>query len=382
MSLCPQALAEKVGAFIFCQKGYKAMKKSTKIISLLLTLIMALSTSVCAYTADEMAQSVTQWLEKNISVEEAAAENKIDSYLDWTVFATARNGNAGYAEAYRSYIGSAVSANCDSFYLSDYARVALAVMSVGLNPKDIGRVNLLEKITATDFKAEVYTGGLFYALIALDAADYSPEAQQEILGVILEAQRDDGGFNSYVAVDPEAYWTVSGDPDSTGMALQALGAFKDSPEVAAAITKAVDFAKANQLDDGGYGSYGVSAESTAQLLMGLCVVGVDPLGTDFTKGENNMLTSLSAFINEDGGARCWDGSSNIMTSYQLLMAVEACERFVGNEEGLYELSVLDGIRHDISSSWIGTAVPAIADFIITIVEFFFNLLGLELYAQP
>lgn len=116
--------------------------------------------------------------------------------------------------------------------------------------------------------------------------------------------------------------------------------------------------------------------------MGLCAVGIDPLGADFTKGTNNMLTALSSFINEDGGARCWDGSSNIMTSYQLLMGVEAYERFAENEEGLYELSVLDEIKHEINNSWVGINLPFIAAFAVMVVEFFFNLFGLELYVQP
>ena len=358
------------------------MKKSVKIISLLLSLVMVFGISVSAYSAEEMSESVTAWLEKNITVEEAAKESKIDSYLDWTVFATARSGCESYAQAYRDYIGSAVSANSASFYLSDYARISLAVMSVGLNPKDIGGVNLLDAIVNTDYSAEVYTGGLFYALIALDAADYAEEAQQKILDVILASQREDGGFNSYVKADPTAYWTVSGDPDSTGMALQALAAYSETDKVKSAIEKAVAFAKAAQLDDSGYGSWGTSAESTAQILMGLCAVGIDPLGADFTKGANNMLTSLSSFINADGGARCWDGSSNIMTSYQLLMAVEAYERFTENEEGLYELSVLDEIKNEISTSWVGINLPFIATFVITVIEFFFDLFGLELYVQP
>lgn len=358
------------------------MKKSTKLISLILAIAMLFGITASAYSAEEMADSVTAWLQKNITVEEAAKESKIDSYLDWTVFATARYGCDSYAESYKNYIGDAVSKNFDSLYLSDYARIALAVMSVGLNPKDIGGKNLLEAIAQTDYSAEVYTGGLFYALIALDAAGYAEDAQQSILEVILSAQREDGGFNSNVKADPSAYWTVSGDPDSTGMALQALAVYADDSNVQAAIKKAVGFAKANQLDDSGYGAWGVSAESTAQIMLGLCAVGIDPVGADFTKGKNNMLTSLSSFINEDGGARCWDGSSNIMTSYQLLMAVDAYERFCENDEGIYELSVLDNVIHEISTSALGTAVPVIANVIIAIVEFFFNLLGLELYVQP
>lgn len=356
------------------------MKKSLKVISLLLSVVMLFGITASAYSADEMASSVTAWLEKNITVEEAAENNQIDSYLDWTVFATARYGCDSYVDDYKNYIGNAVSENFDSLYLSDYARISLAAMSAGLNPKNIGGKNLLEAIAQTDFSQEAYTGGLFYALIALNAADYAEDAQKELLDIILDSQRDDGGFNSSVKADPDSYWTVSGDPDSTGMALQALAVFSSDSKVQTAIDKAVKYAKANQLDDGGYGAWGVSAESTAQIMIGLCAVGIDPLGADFTKGKNNMLTSLSSFINDDGGARCWDGSSNIMTSYQLLMAVNAYDRFVENDEDIYTLSLLDNIKHEISTSV--SAVPFLASVIISIIEFLFNLLNLELYVQP
>ena len=231
------------------------MKKSLKIISLLLSVVMLFGITASAYSADEMSSSVTAWLEKNITVEEAAKENLIDSYLDWTVFATARYGCDSYADDYKNYIGNAVSENFDTLYLNDYARISLAAMSVGLNPKDIGGKNLLEAIVQTDFSAEAYTGGLFYALIVLNAADYGEDAQKELLDIILDSQRDDGGFNSSVKADPNSYWAVSGDPDSTGMALQALAAFASDSEVKAAIDKAVKYAKNNQLSDGGYGFY-------------------------------------------------------------------------------------------------------------------------------
>lgn len=86
--------------------------KFTRILSIILVLIMLFGINAFAADTGKMKTSLESWLAKNITV--AQAEEKIDSYLDWTVFATARNGNTAYHAAYKSYIGNAVDKNKDS----------------------------------------------------------------------------------------------------------------------------------------------------------------------------------------------------------------------------------------------------------------------------
>lgn len=355
------------------------MKKSSKILALVLALVLIFSVTVSAYSPKEMSESVSEWLVKNVTVNPESTE--IDSNIDWTVFATLRCGENHYKSSYKAYINAAVSENSDTLYLSDFARISLAAMSAGLNPKKIGGHNLIDAIAKTDLKNEAYTGSIAYAIIALRSAyNAAPEKQEELLKILLASQRADGGFNAYLAPDPAAYWTLGGETDSTGIALQALGLFAERNEVKTAIGKAVTFLKTQQMADGSFGAWGsASAESTAMVLAGLCAVGIDPVGAEFSKGECTVITALSSFINQDGGARCWDGSSNTMTGYQLLCGVNAYKRAANGELGIYQLSLLDAAKHSIKNSFVGKLLPEVANLACNATEYFFTLLKIESY---
>ena len=68
-----------------------------------------------------------------------------------------------------------------------------------------------------------------------------------------------------------------------------------------------------------------------------------------------MLDALLTFVNPDGGMRAWDGSSNSLTTYQSLSALEAYARFVENGTAFYDLS--DLTREPESSETASTAEP-------------------------
>lgn len=53
-----------------------------------------------------------------------------------------------------------------------------------------------------------------------------------------------------------------------------------------------------------------------------------------------MIDALLTFVNPDGGMRAWDGSSNSLTTYQSLSALEAYARFVEKGTALYDFSDL------------------------------------------
>lgn len=351
--------------------------KFTRILSIFLVLIMLFGVSASGADTEKMTDFLSSWLKKNITVSQA--EGSIDSYLDWTVFAMARNGYTDYNDAYKAYIGNAVSKNWESLYLNDYARISLAVMSVGMDTSDIGGKNLIEAIEKTDYKDESYTGSIAYALVALDAAKSDNEAARNSLKEILIAsQREDGGFNSYLAADESAYWTVSGETDSTGITLQALAPYKNENDVKAVIDKAISFIRNEQMDDGGFGSWGTgSAESTSMILCGLCAVGEDP--DCYIKNSKSIIDSLPAYINEDGGARCWDGSSNIMTSYQVLMGLSSYERYKENKVGLYDMSCLSPHCNSIEHSAFFERFPLLGRILCKIVAVFCNIFGIKYY---
>ena len=160
--------------------------------------------------------------------------------------------------------------------------------------------------------------GYIWGLIALDSCFYAvPEeafyTREELLLNILNRQNADGG------------WSLSGDRsdvDMTAMALQALAPYKNSEQVYSyqnkklypdgktvekkgytCIEEALCFLSEEQQEDGGYASEGIpNSESTAQVLLALCALGMDPLKEkDFIKNGNTVLEGILKYRNADGG---------------------------------------------------------------------------------
>lgn len=352
-------------------------KKLIRILCVVLCMTMIFSVSTSAYSADEMITKLTKWLTDNIDVSQAG--ERIDSDLDWTVFALARNGNTDYNDAYRAYIGNAVKNNWENLYLNDYARISLTVMSIGMDATDIGGKNLIDAIEKADFSKESFTGTVAYALIALDAAKSdNGNVKNKIKNILCSAQREDGGYNSYLAADEASYWTASGETDSTGIALQALAPYADEEEIKSIISSATDFIKNEQMDDGGFGAWGSgSAESTSMIIAGLCAIGENP--ENYVRNGKTPVEALTAYINEDGGGKCWDGSSNVMTSYQMLIGLSSYYRLKENKVGVYDMSCLSPFCNSIEHNAFFEKYPVLGKIVCKIVSVLYFIIGKDYY---
>lgn len=351
-----------------------------KIIAVLLAAVMLISCTVqaSAYTPEEMQRSLRSWMILNVAVPETDEQS---SNVDWTVMALSRGGVFNKNEDYKTYVARAVAANANSLYLSDSARFVLAAGAVGLDVRDIGGIDLIKKIEVADLTQEAYTASIAFALMALDSNGFGTDAdRQELVDILLDAQRNDGGFNTYLDADDSQSWTVDGEIDATGMTLQALAPYKDDTDCADAIDDALNFIKGSKLNTAGYAAYGSeSAESTSQVLIALCCLGINPLSAEYMSGENDILEALSAFVNQDGGGRCWNGSSNVMTSYQIYMAVTAYERYSDGEAGIYDMSCLEILRTQMMYSDFGQALPKITSFSWSVIKFFCGLFRINYF---
>lgn len=287
--------------------------------------------------AKEVASKIATWQVKNATITPGSTD--LDGEVDWSVFACARAGYSGY-DNYLAYIDGAVSANYDNLYLTDAARIALAVDAKKGNAKSVGGHNLIDVITSTDLKDEVFTAGVSYALLALDAKNYGKQStKNEIIQILISAQRNDGGFNYLLKADPGNIYSLDGDVDSTAMVLQALAPYAADAAVAAVISPAVAFVNAGQKGTGGFGgAWGDSPDTTAQALTALSVLGIDPMGTEYVKNGKTILDAVKAYQNEDGGIKGYDGASNTMSSYQMLYALGAYVRFAEGRSSLFDFS--------------------------------------------
>ena len=98
-----------------------------------------------------------------------------------------------------------------------------------------------------------------------------------------------------------------------------------------------------QFDDGsfGYTAWGSkSGESTAQVILALCALGIDPTDARFVKNGKTPVDALKTYISENGGAWYLDYQSgkpveNALSTYQVLMGLEAYDRFVSGAPSIY-----------------------------------------------
>ena len=237
------------------------------------------------------------------------------SVADWYAIAMARCGISEdyetYLAALKTYVESAYaeSGGLSANKATEWHRVALAVTALGGDAAAFG--------TKPD--------GTTIDLIP-EGARYTRET---IIEAIVSAQGEDGGFS----LTGDAL-----DADITAMALQALAPYADGQ--AEVIDRALEALSGVQCADGGFASWGAeNAESTAQVVMALCALGIDPAADErFCKEGGSAVTALMGFRVEDGSFAHVGGTSDAMASEQGLQALEALRRFYAGEKRFFDMT--------------------------------------------
>lgn len=92
--------------------------------------------------------------------------------------------------------------------------------------------------------------------------------------------------------------------DAGGISIVALSNYSD---IGTLITDYITWISTSQLDSGGvvtrdsdWGSGTENSSSMSQIILGLVANGIDPTGTDFTKGTNNLISRLLEFGTDTG----------------------------------------------------------------------------------
>lgn len=177
---------------------------------------------------------------------------------------------------------------------------------------------------------------------------------EEAVKTLLDLQKDDGG------------WDITGntsDVDVTAMVLQALAPYR--AEQADAVARALDLLSARQQESGGFTSYGVeNAESTAQVIIALCALDIDPL-TDarFIRDGVTLLDVLARYRLADGSFSHVEGGAYSETAtIQAYLALTACQRLRDGAPALYQIVHPAEVPGEMHTEWsykaIGTAVIA------------------------
>ena len=269
---------------------------------------------------------------------------------EWAVLALARAGYNVPDEYFDQYYAKVVQALKNGGGIlpdsqsksTEYSRVILALTALGLDVTDVDGHNLLQGLTDMDYVTDQGINGPIFALIAFDSHSYEiPEApegseqvtREKLIAYILGKQLDDGGW---------ALSESTADPDVTAMALQALAPYYGSRnEVKTAVDKALECLSNIQLSNGGFASWGTeNSESTAQVIVALTALGIDPAADSrFIKEGGNPITALLSYAVDGGGFKhTLDGEYNQMATEQGTYALAAYDRFLNSKTSLYDMS--------------------------------------------
>lgn len=255
-------------------------------------------------------------------IENAHSENGYAYGNEWLIYAMLQGEkqvSEGVLETYyQSAAGTAASWQAAQ-KPTDIARTMLALTRMG---KDVTNVNGVDLAAMLYNHPSLNAGSneMTYALIALDAADITIPAgakwtRNEMIASLLTFQSADGGFGLYDS--------SSSGVDTTAMALQGLTNYKDRPAVKTAIDRALDYLRGQMREDFGYGT----SESTAQVLLALVGLGIDPtsLESGFGSASFNLITNLMQYRQDDGGFShtLTAGKSQEMSTVQALQALDA-----------------------------------------------------------
>ncbi len=313
------------------------MKK--QILSVLAVLCVLSMLCLTAFAAPHSAEEekVAAWLGNPENTQFDYEETTfVDNLIDWTAFSLARAGKPAPSE-YADYINAAVANSFDAMYPSDLARTVLAVTANGMDAKSIGGHDLLAALAAVDYSSQIYLSSLNSPLLAMNfKSDFPFDAalKATLVESLLAVQQPDGGW-AYCSVD-QGYGVYS-DADSTAMTVQALAPYYTENEaVGRAVDKALAYLQAQIGATGALEAWGApSGESTAQFILALCELGIDPTDNVYTNNGKTLLDGVKSFITENGGARNYQGMEDPLTTYQVLLALNAANRYAEKRESVF-----------------------------------------------
>jgi len=278
---------------------------------------------------------------------------------EWTVLGLARGEfPAEDAESFfQKYIDNATKILKESKGIlttnkyTEYSRVILAWTALGKDPANAGGYDLLARLADFSQVKKQGLNGPVYALLALDSGAYSLPSSREKAGLSATAEltaRE--GILSYICsreAQGGGFSLGSGapDPDVTAMVLQALAPYQQKKEIAPVVVRSLDWLSQAQAKSGAMTLAGEeSSESTAQLVLALTSLGLDPekdprfRKTDEAGTTRGLVTALLGFANEDGSFRhLRAGSADLMATEQAFLALTGYQRFLTRKTPLFAM---------------------------------------------
>ena len=265
---------------------------------------------------------------------------------EWLTIGLARSGRtvpAGYYDNAVAYVKKNINAETnrlDKNKSTDNARLILALTAISKDVTDVGGYDLLAGLDDMRYIKRQGTNGPVWTLIALDSHGYTPAGsvtRDALVETILSLQKDSGAWyiNSTNKTD---------DVDMTAMAIQSLAPYyKTNDAVKTAVDKALTWLGTMQKSDGSFAEMAgaaSSSESTAQVLVALCAMGIDPTAdVRFAKNSFHVLDGLLTFYTGTAFKhQASDATVDQMATEQSYYALTAYMRLVGGQTTLYDMT--------------------------------------------
>lgn len=301
-----------------------------KVFAAFLAVMLLAQTMFICVSAEENDGAVTV----NQALTETAQYLMNNSKSDWEVLALLRSNqpfeDAAFAIDYYNSIqaklkekNSPVLSGSET-QLTDNSKAILTLSSMGVNCRNIAGYNIVEPLANLDnIKAQGINSAV-YALMALDSAGYTTsdgKTRTNLIEYILSEQMENGSW-AYSKT-----WSPGGDADLTAMAVQSLAPYVSTNESAkASVDKALTYLSNQQLENGGYASYGAeNCETAAQVVIALTSLGKDPTTEEgFVKEGGNLIDNILSFYKEGGGfSHTKGGAVNGMATVQGMLALDS-----------------------------------------------------------
>ncbi|MDR1159308.1 MAG: S-layer homology domain-containing protein [Syntrophomonadaceae bacterium] len=301
---------------------------------------------------DQIRHQALTWLKSN--------KESPDFGSEWHVLALARSDelDENWAQIYLNnletdaqFSGKTGPLSIHDTKVTENERLVLALTALGIDAENWNERDLISPLFDTDYIEKQGINGSIFGIIAFNSADYEvpPAVKAFCLNSILENQLADKG------------WTLYGDtadPDTTGMALQALAPYYAMGETAynalgiegapvwnqiqTSVNGAIQTLSNIQENDGAYISWGAAnAENCAQVLTTLCLLGIDP-ETDmrFIKNGKSVLDALISFRDDDTGGfkHITTGPVNSAATEHAAYALVAHWRMKNHMNPLYDMT--------------------------------------------
>jgi hypothetical protein len=183
---------------------------------------------------------------------------------------------------------------------TDYARMILAIVAAEEDPASFGGVSFVTLLKGqydgTQIGDETLVNDDFWGVMALIAAGERPNSEiiQNSLSFIKSCQQPDNGWGFDIA----ASWGT--DVDSTAAAIMALVVAGEGPS-SDAVTNGLAYIKSNQMDNGGFESWGASnADTDSSAINAIVAAGQAPTSAAWTKNGNTPIDDVVNFQQGNG----------------------------------------------------------------------------------